>query len=128
MYDPETNTVLQSWENLTNQWWPFKPIWAINQQRNGGLSGVIGWPEDSIYTSKFDVYQKDRSFKEIINQMLGWFNDPSRPINFGAIYFQEPDLTGRIYIHFEFCFSLKSFPRSSKWTLFKKDRRNSKTM
>jgi len=99
MYDPETNTVLQSWENITNQWWPFKPIWAINEQRNGGLSGVIGWPQDSLYTAKFNVNRKDRSFQEIIDQMLSWFNDLSRPINFGAIYFQEPDLTGRIYIY-----------------------------
>jgi len=95
IYDPKTNSIFQAWENMPNQWWPVKSIWTINEQRIGGRSGVIGWPQDTIVISKYETYQKDRSVKEIIDQILNWFNHPTEPINFGAIYLQEPALTGK---------------------------------
>ncbi len=80
---------------MPNQWWPIKPIWTINEQRLGARSGVIGWVQDSINISKYEPYQKDRSNQEMIDQILYWFTDPNEPINFGAIYFREPGITGK---------------------------------
>jgi len=98
IYDPKTNSIFQSWKNMSSQWWPLKSIWTINEQRIGARSGVIGWPQNSIVVSKYETYRKERSDKDIIDQILNWFNDPTEPINFGAIYFQEPSLTGKIDI------------------------------
>jgi ectonucleotide pyrophosphatase/phosphodiesterase family protein 5 len=94
VYDPRTNETFQSWQDSSSQWWPMKPIWTINEQRPGARSGVIGWPQSSVAVSKYEPYLKDRSFTEMVDQMLRWFNDPSEPINFGAIFFPEPRITG----------------------------------
>ncbi len=79
---------------MTDQWWPIKSIWTINEQRSGARSGVIGWIQNSTGVSKYEPYEKDRPYHEIIDQILQWFTDPDEPINFGAIYFQEPAITG----------------------------------
>ncbi|CAF1033645.1 unnamed protein product [Rotaria sp. Silwood1] len=94
IYDSKTKNNFQSWKNMTNEWWSFKTIWTINEERHDARSGVIGWPQHLISISKYEPYDKERSFTAIIDQMLNWFNDPIEPINFGAIYFPEPDLTG----------------------------------
>ena len=57
---------------------------------------MVGWPQDAIRVSHYQPYQRTRPFREIIDQALRWFDDPIEPINFGAMYFLEPDLTGRI--------------------------------
>ncbi len=95
IYDPKTNNIFQAWENMPNEWWPMKSIWTINEQRLGARSGVIGWAQDSIGISKYEPFRKERTYKEIIDQILDWFNDPTEAINFGAIYFPEPGLTGK---------------------------------
>lgn len=95
MFDPKLNLAFESSGNLSNnQWWTLPSIWAINEQRKGGRSGVVSWPQDPVYVSKYQPFNKTRPFREIIDQILRWFNDPIEPINFGAIYYLEPDLTG----------------------------------
>ena len=79
---------------MTNQWWPIKSIWTINEQRSGARSGVIGWTQNSMDISKSEAYQNDRSDRDMIDRILQWFTDPNEPINFGAIFFPEPALTG----------------------------------
>ncbi|UJR31348.1 hypothetical protein I4U23_018844 [Adineta vaga] len=95
IYDRKTNEIFQAGENTSNNWWPIKSIWTINEQRSGARSGVIGWPQNFIHVSKYESYNEKRSFEDIVDQILRWFNDPNEPINFGAIYFPEPGLTGR---------------------------------
>ncbi|CAF1248471.1 unnamed protein product [Adineta ricciae] len=95
IYDRRSNEIFRSWETNSSQWWPIKTIWSINEQRFGARSGVIGWPQKFIDVSKSEVYSEGRSFKDIVDQILRWFDDSNEPINFGAIYFPEPDLTGR---------------------------------
>ena len=95
MFDPKTNMTFEPSENMIdNQWWTHPAIWSINEQRKGARSGVVGWPQASINVSKYQPYRRARSFREIIDQILLWFNDPIEPINFGAIYCFQPDLTG----------------------------------
>lgn len=95
IYDPKTGNVFQFGENMTNQPWPVKPIWTINEQRANARSGVIGWLQDSMNISRFQTDSLSQSSQSIIDRMLGWLTDPDEGINFGAIYFREPGLTGR---------------------------------
>lgn len=99
MYDRKTNLTFDppSIPSTVN-WWPYPAIWTINEQRKGARSGVASWPQDPIPLAKYQAYARTRSKREIIDQILRWFNDPIEPINFGAIYFDEPDLTGSIDI------------------------------
>lgn len=94
MYDPKTNAIFQAWNKTDTEWSTVKPIWTINEQTKDARSGIIGWPQYPVSAQKYEPYKKERSFKEIVDRMLEWFNDPNKPINFGAIYFPEPDLTG----------------------------------
>lgn len=110
-YDPKTNSTFELSETMSNRWWPIRPIWTINQQRIGGIgrSGVIGWRQDSIGISRYQKYQKDRPYQDIIDQMLSWFNHPTEPINFGAIFFSEPGLTGKENISQKILNTINSF-------------------
>jgi hypothetical protein len=95
MFDPKTNLTFDPSYNMTiGNWWPYPGIWSINEQRKEARSGVVSWPQESIQISKFQAYNRSRSFRDIIDRILLWFNDPIEPINFGAIYYHEPDLTG----------------------------------
>ncbi|CAF2500492.1 unnamed protein product [Rotaria sp. Silwood2] len=95
MFDPKTNVTFDSSNNITNvNWWPYPSIWSINEQRKGARSGVVGWPQMSVYTSKYQSFSRKHAFRDMIDKMILWFNDPIEPINFGAMYFFEPDLTG----------------------------------
>jgi ectonucleotide pyrophosphatase/phosphodiesterase family protein 5 len=106
MFDPKMNLTFDSSSyNITDErWWPYPPIWSINEQRKGGRSGVVSWPQDPITVSKYQAFNKTRPFREIIDQILHWFNDPVEPINFGAIYYLEPDYTGSIFLNISFNF------------------------
>ena len=95
IYDKKTGSFFQFGENVTNQWWPMKPIWTVNEQRIYTRSGVIGWPQESMNISKFRTYPPGQSSQSMIDQMLDWFTDSDERINFGVIYFREPGLTGK---------------------------------
>lgn len=96
MFDRRTNRTFSSRSNSNSseQWWPIEPIWTLNEQRKEARSGVIGWPQNNIRAKKSEPFRQDRPMKEMIDRMLQWFNDPTEPINFGAIYFDEPAATG----------------------------------
>ncbi|CAF1196965.1 unnamed protein product [Rotaria sp. Silwood1] len=95
MFDPKTNDIFDLPDNMTHiNWWPYPSIWSINEQRKGARSGVVGWPQHPIYISKYKPFSRKHAFRDMIDQMILWFNDPIEPINFGAMYFFEPDLTG----------------------------------
>jgi len=95
MYDPTANVTFDS-SKLTStfNWWPYPAIWDFNERRQGARSGVSSWPQHPINISRYQSYNRSRSFRDTIDQILSWFNDPIEPINFGAVYFDEPDLTG----------------------------------
>jgi ectonucleotide pyrophosphatase/phosphodiesterase family protein 5 len=95
MYDPKLNLTFEQPDQLTNaDWWPYPTIWSVNEQRKGARSGVSSWPQERIGISKYQAYNRSRPFRDTIDQVLLWFNDSIEPINFGAIYSDEPDLTG----------------------------------
>lgn len=94
MFDRRTNRIFRSWINASNDWWAIEPIWTLNERRKDARSGVIGWPQNGIFVNKSEPFRTDRSMNETIDRILQWFNEPIDPINFGAIYFDEPATTG----------------------------------
>lgn len=102
MFDPQTNQTFDSSGDLVEGlWWPHPAIWSINERRYGARSGVTGWPQSRIWISKYEKFQRSRPFRQIIDATIRWFTDPIEPINFGAIYFYEPDLTGSFFFFFD---------------------------
>ena len=87
--------MFSSWTNASQDWWPFPAIWTVNEQREESRSGIIGWPQNFTRAFQSEPYEKGRSFRKIVDKMLLWFNDPDAPINFGAIYFDQPGATGQ---------------------------------
>ncbi|CAF0875004.1 unnamed protein product, partial [Didymodactylos carnosus] len=113
MYDPILNASTRFDTMNDTKWWSqnsySEPIWMTNElQNNNGKvetkrrSGVISWPSTGTpvnghMPSKYEIYNETRRFETIIDQIIKWFKDPNEPINFGTIYFYEPDHTGHIY-------------------------------
>ncbi|CAF0945242.1 unnamed protein product [Didymodactylos carnosus] len=109
MYDPVMKSVFKVETMNDTRWWSqnslLETIWKTNEVENINerKSGVIGWPV-SLETpinghrpSKYEVFEKKRQFKEIIDTMISWFLDEKEPINFGSIYYREPDAVGHRY-------------------------------
>lgn len=95
-FDRDTRRIFSSWENASEEWWPSETIWTLNEKRKDARSGVIGWPQQGIHVKRSEPFQKERTFRETIDRILSWFNDPSEPINFGAIYSHEPASAGKM--------------------------------
>jgi ectonucleotide pyrophosphatase/phosphodiesterase family member 5 len=103
-YDPvfhETFTM----RNLDQKWWngtgdyPVVPIWVTNEQAAGDnrTSGVFYWPGSEVKGQQphyFKPYDKTVPFNARVDEIVSWFTDKQRPINFGLMYFHEPDQTG----------------------------------
>ncbi len=68
MYDPELNLVFNE-DDVMNEtiWWPYPAIWSINEQRKGARSGVDSWPQENIPISRFQAYNRSRSFRDTID-------------------------------------------------------------
>lgn len=39
-------------------------------------------------------YESSIPWKDRVNTVISWFNDPVKPINFGLLYIEEPDAHG----------------------------------
>ena len=102
MWDPlykelfTPSTVDPKWFNAS------EPIWITNQkQGDGHLSAVINWVGGSVpfHGHKADFgppYNKSISFKTRVDMVIEQLErDP--PVNFVAVYFNEPDATGHVY-------------------------------
>jgi predicted AlkP superfamily pyrophosphatase or phosphodiesterase len=102
MWDPlykETftpSTVDPKWFNGS------EPVWITNQRHgNGHLSAVINWVGGSVpyhgHTADFGPpYNKSISFKTRVDMVLQQL-DRDPPVNFVAVYFNEPDSSGHVY-------------------------------
>jgi len=106
-YDPvfnETFTLNKTMNNI--KWWNgtgtqnVEPVWVTNDVEGGEhhASGVYFWPGSEVkgmqpryFKSPFNM---SVPFSARVNTMAGWFTQENMPINFGAIYYHEPDETG----------------------------------
>ncbi|XP_053315883.1 bis(5'-adenosyl)-triphosphatase ENPP4 [Spea bombifrons] len=102
MYDSETRRVFNVSSYRESFWWEeATPIWVTNQL-HGYRSGGAMWPgsdvriHNSTPTYYLD-YDRDVSFAQRVDNVTGWFTRPDDPINFAALYYEEPDRGGHRY-------------------------------
>ena len=102
MYDPvykstfTPSTVDPKWFNAS------EPVWITNQkQGDGRMSAVINWVGGSVpfHGQKADYgppYNESIPFKARVDIVLQQL-DRDPPVNFVAVYFEEPDASGHDY-------------------------------
>lgn len=106
-YDPKLN------ENFTHtpqqmtesKWWDsgigVLPIWTTNQlagnnRRSGDIYFVGGLASyaDTLPYRNLGQWNNSNPFSNRVDTMIKWFLDEQNPINFGALYFEQPDELG----------------------------------
>ena len=107
MYDPVFNETFHNTpqQNMETKWWNNgtgdggQPIWFTNQLQHDGRSGVAFWPgsqANGFLPFKYIPYQSSLPNKTRIDNIVEWFSTEINPINFGMMYFEEPDSIGHM--------------------------------
>ena len=107
MFDPELN---KTFDHLTSgsdvlAWYGqnsgIEPIWTTNQKAGGGRKSAAEWIGANALFSNQAIttlqYNHSTPFTELIDRFIDMFTSEHDPINFGAIYFDQPDYTGHLY-------------------------------
>jgi len=107
MYDPKLNKTFNyvSPESQTIEWYGqnkyAEPIWATNQRAGGGRLSAAEWVGSNVVFNNQSIihipYNKTKPYEVLIDEFVDLFTHPTDPINFGAVYFDEPDHTGHLY-------------------------------
>jgi predicted AlkP superfamily pyrophosphatase or phosphodiesterase len=100
MYDPVLNKKFSyiSPDSETDDWYRqnklAEPIWITNQKAGDHRRSAAEWVGSSI---EFDgikainiPYNKSKPYKDLVDEFITLFTDKEEPINFGALYFDEP--------------------------------------
>lgn len=107
MFDRDLNKSFShlSNESQTHEWYGqnslTEPIWISNQRAGAGRLSAAEWvgagvefdDESAIYIP----YNSTKPYKQLIDEFIVLFTRDVEPINFGALYFNEPDHTGHLY-------------------------------
>ena len=100
---PEQSYEVKWWNNGTDAWLG-EPIWFANER--AGLSsplkrrsGVYFWPGSEApigghHITHVKTYKSSVPLAERMDQVVNWFQDEEAPINFGVLYYEEPDSAG----------------------------------
>jgi ectonucleotide pyrophosphatase/phosphodiesterase family protein 5 len=110
MYDPALNQTFDfaSEKSQTKDWFgqnkATEPIWYTNQKNGHGRRSAAEWVGSHIQFGQEQVlnipYNHSTPFNALIDQFIRLFTsnrEEEEPINFGALYFDEPDHTGHLY-------------------------------
>lgn len=100
MYDPVLNRSfsMEGPEMYDSRWWvEAVPLWVTNQMA-GGRSGATMWPGSDvaiggIYPTRYMPYNASMPFEMRVEKLISWFSG-SEAINFGVLYWEEPDESG----------------------------------
>ncbi|KAM9435575.1 ectonucleotide pyrophosphatase/phosphodiesterase family member 5 isoform 1-T2 [Clarias gariepinus] len=100
MYDPVLNHSfsMDGPEMYESHWWEEAvPLWVTNQKA-GRRSGAAMWPGSDvsiggIYPTRYMRYNASMSFERRVKKLISWFSGPEA-INFGVLYWEEPDESG----------------------------------
>jgi ectonucleotide pyrophosphatase/phosphodiesterase family member 5 len=106
-YDPKFNETFSPFtsKGATNiKWWngtgsqKVEPIWITNEAAgHGRVSGICMWPGCDVVgqtPSFYMPYNASVSFERRADDVIKWFTDKTKPINFGAVYMDQPDHVG----------------------------------
>lgn len=84
-----------------------EPIWVTNSKENQRQSGCILWPcadvkikgrmPEEIMKGEWSVSEEKFSAYNRTNLALEWLTNPKNPVNFVAVYFNEPDEVSHKY-------------------------------
>ncbi|XP_060707307.1 bis(5'-adenosyl)-triphosphatase enpp4 [Hemiscyllium ocellatum] len=102
MYDAATRKNFSVFADQDPFWWnEATPIWVTNQQQ-GHKSGGVMWPGTDVSIqnttpSYYLKYDHNVTFNKRVDHIIKWFTNSTEPINFGALYWEEPDSTGHHY-------------------------------
>ena len=113
MYDPVLNEDFslsasdkKTVQNLDNFKWfaqnnITEPIWITNQKHSKSRLSAAEWIGSNLVIHGESIisvpYNQTRPFNDIIDEFIQLFTREEEPINFGAIYFNEPDHTGHMF-------------------------------
>lgn len=100
MYDPIMNRSfsIEGPEQNDSRWWEEAvPLWVTNQM-SGKKSGAAMWPGsdvkiDGVYPTSYMPYDASMAFEMRVKKLINWFSGPDA-INFGVLYWEEPDESG----------------------------------
>jgi len=105
-YDPVFNETFTARKMNNIKWWngtgtqKVEPIWVTNDAVGGEhhASGVYFWPGSEVpgMHPKYFItpFSMSTPFSVRVDTMAGWFTQEDSPINFGVLYYHEPDITG----------------------------------
>lgn len=107
IYDPTLKEVFESGteESRKHKWYgqnsKTEPIWITNQKSGHDRYSAASWVGDTVSFSgqkpiaiPFDI---KKPYNKLIDEFIALFTREQKPINFGALYFHEPDHTGHLY-------------------------------
>ncbi|KAL4630511.1 ectonucleotide pyrophosphatase/phosphodiesterase family member 5 [Arapaima gigas] len=100
MYDPSLNQAfsMNKMDVYDSRWWDeAEPLWVTNQ-RAGHRSGAVMWPGSDVeirgtYPTHYLLYNSSVSFEVRVQKLIDWFKS-KEAINFGVLYWEEPDESG----------------------------------
>lgn len=110
MFDPLFNMTFNNGIKSMNSVWydPFniaQPIWVLNSRAGNNRLSAAEWLGSNIFFNKTNVisidYNVSRAYNDIIDQFIRYFVNDTNPINFGAIYFDEPGIISSITFFFK---------------------------
>ncbi|XP_077668557.1 ectonucleotide pyrophosphatase/phosphodiesterase family member 5 isoform X2 [Eretmochelys imbricata] len=102
MYDPVLNKTfsLNSMNIYNSKFWEEAcPIWVTNQME-GHKTGAAMWPGTDVkihgvFPTHYMFYNESVSFEDRVNKLIDWFTS-EEPINFGLLYWEQPDAMGHV--------------------------------
>ena len=107
MYDPKLKKSFSvgDRDSHTFEWFGqnenIDPIWATNQKEGENRKSAAEWPGSNITFSNQSIvnidYKADENYKDLVDKFIKLFTDEHDPVNFAALYFNEPDKTGHAY-------------------------------
>ena len=100
MYDPNLKQVFSpaSKESQTIEWYgqnrKAEPIWVTNQKADKDRRSAAEWVGANVVFDNQSInyipYNRSTPYHDLIDKFIALFTDSHQPINFGALYFDEP--------------------------------------
>ena len=100
MYDPvlKKNFNIGSKDSHVIEWFgqnpEIEPIWTTNQKWEEDRRSAAEWIGSDVVFANQSIlsipYNRSTPYKELIDKFIGLFTNEKDPINFGALYFDEP--------------------------------------
>lgn len=102
MFDPVLNKTFNYSHRdvFTIEWFGqnklVEPIWTTNQKAGGGRQSAAEWLGSNIVFNDQKIvsidYNHTKPNRQLIDEFISLFTAETNPINFGAMYFDEPGL------------------------------------